>query len=240
MKHSFFTKWAIISLMTAGIVCSCGEDDPVIDNPTPTPDPVVPDSGKDPDPGTGKPEDYVAPTYSDNYTSYNAWTNRSKWQLANVHDPSVVLADDGYYYMYQTDASYGNVHDASTKGTKHGHFFCRRSKDMVNWEFLGATMYGLPEWVKDKHNEMRTAMGLGASTADYSKDNASSGFGFWAPCVRKVGNVYRMYYSINMPSVGVSNDKMSAASVLPNMIGMMETTTPSDVNSWVEIGRAHV
>ena len=29
--------------------------------------------------------------------------------LANVHDPSVMKAADGYYYMYQTDASYGNA-----------------------------------------------------------------------------------------------------------------------------------
>jgi hypothetical protein len=66
--------------------------------------------------------EYTVPTYEDYYVGFSDWNNRAKWNLANVHDPTVVLADDGYYYMYQTDASYGNVHEG------HGHFFCRRSK----------------------------------------------------------------------------------------------------------------
>jgi predicted GH43/DUF377 family glycosyl hydrolase len=85
--------------------------------------------------------DYVAPDYEDDYTSIAGWDKRNEWNLANVHDPSVVLADDGYYYMYQTDASYGNAHDG------HGHFHCRRSKDLVNWEYMGATMQEAPAWV---------------------------------------------------------------------------------------------
>ena len=105
-----------------------------------------------------------------------------------MHDPSVVLAEDGYYYMYQTDASYGNAH------TGHGHFHARRSKDLVNWEYLGGTMPKLPDWVMPKLNEIRKAMGLEASTA------AESDFGYWAPNVQKVKNgLYRMYYSIVVP-----------------------------------------
>ena len=69
---------------------------------------------------------YVAPAYEDNYTSIADWTNRSRWNLSNVHDPSVVLAEDGYYYMYQTDASYGNAHMAG------GHFHGRRSQNLVS------------------------------------------------------------------------------------------------------------
>ena len=63
-------------------------------------------------------------------------------------------AADGYYYMYQTDASYGNAHDG------HGHFHARRSKDLVNWEYLGATMQEAPAWVKTKLNEIRAEQGL--------------------------------------------------------------------------------
>ena len=37
------------------------------------------------------------PTYSDNYTSISSWAYRSKWNLANIHDPTVMLAEDGYY-----------------------------------------------------------------------------------------------------------------------------------------------
>ena len=62
--------------------------------------------------------------------------------------------DDGYYYMYQTDASYGNAHEG------HGHFHARRSKDLVNWEYLGGTMTVAPAWVKTKLNEIRAEQGL--------------------------------------------------------------------------------
>ena len=44
--------------------------------------------------------------------------------------------------------------------TGHGHFHARRSKDLVNWEYLGGTMPKLPDWVMPKLNEIRKAMGL--------------------------------------------------------------------------------
>lgn len=130
---------------------------------------------------------YTAPTYPDDYVGAGItdWTARNKWNLANVHDPTVTRAADGYYYMYQTDASWGNVHAG------HGHFHARRSKDLVNWEYLGGTMAGLPEWVASKLNEIRKAMGLPAM--EVGEDD----FGYWAPVVRKVNdNLYRMYYSL--------------------------------------------
>ena len=133
---------------------------------------------------------YIAPSYPDDYTSIADWGNRSQWNLANVHDPSIVLAEDGYYYMYQTDASYGNAHEAG------GHFHCRRSKDLVNWEYMGGTMNSLPDWVIPKLNEIRNAMGLNEVQPDINT------FGYWAPCVRKVRNgLYRMYYSIVCPGL---------------------------------------
>ena len=96
---------------------------------------------------------YEAPTYVDDYTSFSAWSNRYDWNLANVHDPTVMKADDGYYYMYQTDASYGNAHSGN------GHFHARRSKDLVNWEYLGATMSETPPtWIKEKLNAYRQEM----------------------------------------------------------------------------------
>ena len=167
---------------------------------------------------------YVAPTYNDDYTSIASWDNRSKWNLANVHDPSVMKADDGYYYMYQTDASYGNAH------TGHGHFFSRRSKNLVDWEFMGATMSSLPSWVKTKLNEIRSNMGLAASTVNFSDETQ---FGFWAPCVRRVSaNLYRMYYVITLPGTINGDNTWSERA----FIGMMETATPSNVSSWVDKG----
>ncbi len=165
---------------------------------------------------------YKAPAYADNYSSIAAWSMRGQWNLANVHDPTVMLAEDGYYYMYQTDASYGNAHTAG------GHFHGRRSKDLVNWEYLGGTMKELPGWVIPKLNEIRKAMGLG----EYVQP-ANSDFGYWAPVARKVRNgLYRMYYSIVVP--GYLNGEGSWGERA--FIGMMETSNPADNDSWTDKG----
>ena len=163
---------------------------------------------------------WKAPEYIDDYRSISSWENRSAWNLANVHDPTVMKADDGYYYMYQTDAGYGNPQAG------HGHFHARRSADLVNWEYLGATMSDLPTWVEPKLNEIRKAMGLGASTADFSK------CGYWAPCARKVkSGLYRMYYAITIDGyIDGANSWGERA-----FIGMMETTDPS-TNKWEDKG----
>ncbi len=94
---------------------------------------------------------FPGPTYADNYTSISSWGSRSQWNLANVHDPSVEKSGE-YYYMYQTDASYGNAHEGN------GHFFYRRSKDLINWEFMGSSMTTAPAWVKDSLNNKRARM----------------------------------------------------------------------------------
>ena len=166
-------------------------------------------------------KNYVAPEYEDNYASIASWSNRTQWNLANVHDPSVVLAEDGYYYMYQTDASYGNAHTAG------GHFHSRRSKDLVNWEYLGGVMQSLPDWVIPKLNEIRKEMGLkevSPSLAD---------FGYWAPCVRKVRNgLYRMYYSIVCPGTLNGNGTWSERA----FIGLLENSNPANNNGWEDKG----
>lgn len=165
---------------------------------------------------------YIAPSYPDDYRTMADWDKRGQWNLANVHDPSVVLAEDGYYYMYQTDASYGNAHTAG------GHFHCRRSKDLVNWEYLGGTMNELPGWVIPKLNEIRKAMGL----ADYVQPQGQD-FGYWAPCVRKVRNgLYRMYYSIVVPGTINGADSWGERA----FIGMMENTNPANNGGWVDKG----
>ena len=170
---------------------------------------------------------YVAPTYVDDYTSIAGWDKRSQWNLANVHDPTVMLADDGYYYMYQTDASYGNAHTAG------GHFHGRRSKDLVNWEYLGGTMQQAPSWVKTKLNEYRATLGLDPVT--------NPQYGFWAPCVRKVKTgLYRMYYSIVVDNY-IQTGKPNTTENFDNswteraFIGLMETSDPAS-NQWTDKG----
>lgn len=166
-------------------------------------------------------ENYVAPDYADDYTSISAWSNRDQWNLSNVHGPSVVLAEDGYYYMYQTDASYGNAH------TEGGHFHGRRSKNLVDWEYLGGTMQSLPDWVIPKLNEIRQEMGLSEVTPN------TDDFGYWAPCVRKVRNgLYRMYYSIVCPGTLDGDGTWSERA----FIGLMENDNPANNDGWVDKG----
>ena len=205
----------LISFLTALSFAGCSEDDNI----------------EYVNPGSKVKTDVVitdGQNLNDDYTNIADWSNRFKWNLANVHDPSVVLADDGYYYMYQTDASYGNAHVG--EGQARGHFYCRRSKDLVNWEFMGPTMHGVPTWMKAKLNEIRKAMGLGTSTTDFRNQNQ---FGYWAPCVRRISkDLYRMYYVVTLP--GTINGAGTWSERC--FIGLMETTNPADIDSWVDKG----
>lgn len=167
-------------------------------------------------------ENYEPPTYSDNYTPIADWINHKQWNLANVHDPTVFKAEDGYYYMYQTDASYGN---AAEQGGSH--FYCRRSKDLVYWEYLGGSMTQVPDWVKQKLNEYRSTLGLPAIE--------SPNYGYWAPTAKKVKDgLYRLYYSIviNDP---IEPDHNPEAWGERAFIGLMETNDPAS-NKWEDKG----
>ncbi len=165
-------------------------------------------------------ESWVAPTYDDDYRSVSIWNMREHWNLGNVHDPTVVKASDGYYYMYTTDAGFGNP----TAG--HGHFHGRRSPDLVNWEYVGPALAELPSWVPTKLNEIRANMGLEESEADFSK------CGYWAPCVRKVRDgLYRMYYVITIDGT-ISGKKSWSERAF---IGLLETADPAS-NNWVDKG----
>lgn len=164
---------------------------------------------------------FPGPTYSDNYTSISSWSNRFQWNLANVHDPTVEKCGE-YYYMYQTDASYGNVHDG------YGHFPFRRSKDLINWEFMGMAMTAAPAWVKDSLNNKRARMNpaLPAIT--------NPNYGYWAPCIRKVGNKYRFYYSIVVTDPIVGNDNTTSWTERA-FIGLAESDDLA-TNIWVDKG----
>lgn len=218
---------AIAGVLTLG---ACGDKSPYIPD-----EPIVPVTppNNDPDPTPDEPdqpsggptaadlEAWSAPSYADHYGNIAGWDQRRSWNLANIHDPSVVKGPDGYFYMYQTDASFGNAHDG------HGHFHCRRSKDLVNWEYLGSTMPTLPDWVIPKLNEIRTAMGVA------EKHPGANEFGYWAPVVRKVNDgLYRMYYSIVCPGY-IDGDNTWGERAF---IGLMENTDPANNNGWTDKG----
>lgn len=164
-------------------------------------------------------ETFNGPTYADNYTAIGGWENRSRWNLANVHDPTIVK-DGQYFYMYQTDASYGNA------SFGHGHFHARRSLDLINWEYMGAAMNGEANWVKDEINTRRATEGRTAI------QNIT--YGYWAPCVRKVGNKFRMYYSVIHDALVEGTDPATSWGE-EAYIGMMETSSLAS-NQWEDKG----
>lgn len=174
--------------------------------------------------------EWQAPLYADDYRNISGWGYRDQWNLANVHDPTVMLADDGYYYMYQTDASYGNA----SMGAGKGHFHGRRSKNLIDWEYIGSTMNDTPAWVLETCNKYRAEVGLPAIT--------NPEYLYWAPCARKVSDgLYRMYYAIGINNFIKSGKPASNAANFDNswteraFIGMMETTDPAS-NIWVDKG----
>jgi arabinan endo-1,5-alpha-L-arabinosidase len=201
-----------ISILVGSLV-ACGDDN----NGDPT------DSGGGS--GSDTTEVYVAPSYADDYSNISNWANRSQWNLANVHDPTVEKSGD-YYYMYGTDASYGNVH------LDHGHYPYRRSKDLVNWEFLGMSMPAIPAWIKDSLNSVRNSYNLVPITDPQ--------YGFWAPVVRKVGYKYRMYYSViidNYIKTGAANtsDNFDNSWTERAFIGLRESDYLAN-NLWTDKG----
>ncbi len=190
------------------------------------------DNNGDDEDTTSVSTEYEIPTYADDYSSYGddiaAWNSRNNWNLANVHDPTVAY-DDGYYYMYQTDASYGNVTDG------HGHFFYRKSSDLVNWTFQGSSMDDEgPTWIADTLNSIRSYYGLDAIDED------DLNLGYWAPCVRDYDGTYRMYYCVvvdNYIGSGESTDDGDFDGTWTEraFIGLKETTDLSS-NDWTDKG----
>ncbi|MFV0290415.1 MAG: glycoside hydrolase family 43 protein [Mangrovibacterium sp.] len=171
---------------------------------------------------------YEAPSYADDYSGISSWENRSMWNLANVHDPSVSY-DDGYYYMYTTDASYGNAHESST-----GHYLTRRSKDLVNWEFMGMSISGVPSWIGDSLNNIRGHYGLDAIP------ERELVYGFWAPAVNEYNGKYRMYYSVVIDNY-IGNGKANLVENFDNtwtersFIGLRESSSLA-MNLWSDRG----
>lgn len=137
--------------------------------------------------------------WPDDYTSISSMENYLKWGTYNVHDPTFKKFGE-YYYMYSTDAIFAeNRNEAKAKNVPIGNIQIRRSKDLINWEFVGWAFSEIPkeaiDWVHENNN------GKGATN-------------IWAPYVIKYKNTYRLYYSI------------SAFGKKTSYIGLAESSTP--------------
>jgi len=120
------------------------------------------------------------PLQSDNYWEIAGTT--SKWGPYNLHDPSIIRTK-GYFYVYGTDAAWAQ----SIKGIPY-----RRSRDLVNWEYLGTVFNGN---YPSQNNVWMDSL---------SGETGHTQTGIWAPYIMKVKNEYRLYYcSIHSPNGAV-------------------------------------
>ncbi len=176
------------------LMLSCSKDDPVIDdNPTP---PEQGGDGEDenPDPPDGS-INFSAIT--DTYYDVAGAENVFRWGLYNSHDPSVIK-DGNTYYSYSTDVSFGSPIKPGIQ--------IRKSTNLVEWTFVGWVFNGLPEMGR----EFIESMGGEPFQS------------LWAPYAMKVGNEYRLYYSLSSPTPRLS------------VIGLATSSSP--VGPWEEKG----
>lgn len=211
MKNIKPLNFAFIILLTFGVFISCGDNSTGVDD----------EDKEEEQKYEGLFENFDGPTYSDDYTPIASWGSRSQWNLANIHDPTIVK-DGDYYYMYQTDASYGNAHEG------HGHYPSRRSKDLVNWEYREAVFNTAPSWVKDSLNSIRANMDPALPPIENPR------YGFWAPHITKVGNTYRLYYSVVVTNPIRGNDDTQYWTERA-FIGLAESTNLAS-NNWEDKG----
>jgi len=133
----------------------------------------------------------------DTYDDVAPYSLYLKWGSYNVHDPSVKKFGD-YYYCYSTDVGYGTTVPAGIQ--------VRKSKDLVQWQYMGWVFNSLP------------SMG-----AQFITSSGGTPFqALWAPYVLKVNNEYRLYYSLSCPLPRLS------------VIGLATATSPE--GPWTEKG----
>jgi arabinan endo-1,5-alpha-L-arabinosidase len=151
-------------------------------------------------PGTNPPPvdvPFDIETLSDTYSNVAPFEFYYKWGPYNVHDPSI-LKDGEYYYSYSTDAGFGIDVRAGIQ--------IRKSKDLVDWDFVG--------WVFDT---------LPKKGSDFIKQSGGTPFNsLWAPYILKVGTEYRLYYSL------------SSAKPRLSVIGLATASSP--LGPWTEKG----
>ncbi|HZB14735.1 MAG TPA: arabinan endo-1,5-alpha-L-arabinosidase, partial [Chryseolinea sp.] len=134
---------------------------------------------------------------SDTYPTLTSFEQRARWGPYNTHDPSI-LKEGEYYYCYSTDAAYGITVPPGIQ--------IRRSKDLIAWEFVGFAFDALPK-----------------QGSDYIKAGNGTPFNsLWAPYVLKVGNEFRLYYSL------------SSATPRLSAIGLATSSNPR--GPWTEKG----
>lgn len=125
----------------------------------------------------------TGPDYDDNYSDIWQPVNHKKWGTYNVHDPACIKAGE-YFYLYSTDAIWFKERPVKENfPEKMGNVQVRRSKDLVNWEFLGWAFDTIPA---DAIQYLERVSG------DKGPQN------IWAPYVVEWKEQFRLYYAVSL------------------------------------------
>lgn len=187
MKQIQLMKTGLLAITALLMLSACKKNSGGGTTPDPVPPPPPPEATFD------------INSINDTYGAIAPFANYQQWGPHNTHDPAIIK-DGEFYYSYSTDVGYGIDVRAGLQ--------IRRSKDLVQWTFVGWVFNNLP------------AMG-----AAYITQAGGTPFNsLWAPCVVKVGSEYRLYYSL------------SSATPRLSVIGMATATNPA--GPWTEKGLA--
>ncbi|WP_137401082.1 arabinan endo-1,5-alpha-L-arabinosidase [Echinicola rosea] len=148
----------------------------------------------------GEDEAFQLTDIMDTYGAISSFGNSAQWGPYNVHDPSIVKVGE-WFYSYSTDVAYG--HPLLKVGVQ-----VRKSKDLVQWQFVGWAFDGLPP------------QATGYITAHGGEPFENT----WAPYILETDDEFRLYYSL---SSGIH--KLSA-------IGLLTSDTPE--GPWQQAGLA--
>ncbi len=154
------------------LINSCGKKDTAL----PAPDPyVIP------------PAAFDINSIKDTYDDVASFSFYQKWGPYNVHDPSIKKFD-GFYYSYSTDVAYGT-------DVKPG-IQVRKSKDLVEWNFVGWAFNSLP-----------------VEASQFIQSKGGTPFNsIWAPYIMKWGSQHRLYYSLSSSTPRLSAIGLATAS----------------------------
>jgi arabinan endo-1,5-alpha-L-arabinosidase len=182
--HSFLAKRFLVLVFLVISAASCKKET------------TTAGGGPEPEPPV-QPPSFDINTINDTYNDVAPFSTYLKWGSHNVHDPSIKKFGE-WYYCYSTDAAFG-------VDVKPG-IQIRKSKDLVDWKYVGWVFNGLPP-----------------KGAQFIQSKGTTPFnGLWAPYVLKVGNLYRLYYSLSSSAPRLS------------VIGL--ATSPHPEGPWTEQG----
>jgi len=101
--------------------------------------------------------------------------DEKRWTVNNVHDPAIIKAQNGWYYIYSTDVK--------AYGIPKPGIQIRKSKDLINWRWVGYVFDG-DEYI---------FKGIPEDAFEWSR--ASN---LWAPDVKFMNGKYYLYYAASL------------------------------------------